>query len=189
MSKSVYEVGRPATFFWREETEGRHIESAAAKVIDKLGERYDLNQFLVDNLSSEIEQRLIRAEQGKLKPILEVRRIEGQGAGTIFEIKWDKLRVSCKDQVTGLFKHELVYVRLYYYQSPNALCHTNLWGVGLWVHEKEIVPHDDEETNRLQDIEISNAAKYHAQHFREYWHVSELQEDQRENGDRKWKIA
>lgn len=115
MSKSVYEVGRPATFFWREETQGKHIESAAAKIIARLGERYDLNQFLIDNLTTEIEQRLKRAERGKLRPILEVRKIVGQGAGTIFEIKWDNLTVSYKDPVTGLYEQELVFVRLYYY--------------------------------------------------------------------------
>lgn len=65
MSKSVYEVGRPATFFWREETHGKHIESAAAKILARLGERYDLNQFLIDNLTTEIEQRLKRAERGE----------------------------------------------------------------------------------------------------------------------------
>lgn len=189
VSKSVYEVGRPATFFWREETHGKHIESAAVKIIARLGERYDLNQFLIDNLTTEIEQRLKRAERGKLRPILEVRKIVGQGAGKIFEIKWDNLTVSHKDPVTGLYEQELVFVRLYYYQSKNALSHINLWGVGLWVHEKEIVPGNDEETRRLQNKEISKAAEYHSDHFEQRWNVSELQHDQQENGDLKWQMA
>lgn len=176
MAQSVFERGEPAVYYWREEQNGKHIRSTSDKVVTTLSSLYPLNAFHVGQLQDEIEDRLRQAEAGKLRPIKEVRRIESYPGGSIFEIKWDHLMLPhVPDKASGLVELKKVHVRLYYYQEPDntRTPKNSLWGVGLYVHEKEIFE-DPNQTRVAQNKQIKVAIDLHDQISPSRWNVREL---------------
>lgn len=176
MAQSVFARNKPATYYWREESNGEHFRSTSDKVVDVLGKFYKLNDFHTGQLQDAIENRLQQAEAGKLKPIDEVRKIESYPAGSIFEIKWDHLLLPyIPDKASGLIELKEVHVRLYYYQEPDKtrVPRDLLWGVGLHVHEKEIFS-DTNQTRVAQNEQIDIAIDLHHEIGKSRWHVKEL---------------
>lgn len=177
MATSIYERGKPASYFWREEQNGDHFQSTAEKIIDCLGSNYHIPPALTGRIKSKVKQRLKVACKGNLRSPTEVRPIHRQPGGSIFEIKWDHLPVSHTPSLaSGIYENIEVRVRLYYYQQPDAqaVAGEKPWGVGLRVHEKKILA-TTEETNFEQNREIDNPVAYHEAHQGLRWHVAELQ--------------
>lgn len=116
---------------------------------------------------AEIEDRLQLAELGGLRPIDHVKRIQRVPEISMFEIRWNQIHVTKQDRVSGTYQGAEVMVRLYYAEEGKP------WVVGLRVHEKTIGA-TEEETNRLQNDEISKAETYFKARRKDRWGVDEL---------------
>lgn len=106
-------------------------------------------------LKSEFRNLLRRAERGALIPVTHVKDIDRGASEFVFEIlhNFNVIERGLDDERVS----KKVKVRFYVSEPP---AHPNAI-LGLHVHEKEIIPGDHSEENRLQNVEIDVAISYY----------------------------
>lgn len=156
--RSVCSSGRPVTYLWRGGVDipgsATDIQQTSAHLITLLkNEGFQFNPYTEAFVEAQIEDRLLVAERGRLKPVEHIKRIQRSGKLDLFEIRWNNIELSrVLDKASGLVgSPETVPIRLYIVEADQPKV------VGLLIHRKVIVEGETEETRRRQNCEIDKA--------------------------------
>jgi hypothetical protein len=119
-------------------------------------------------VKSEFKSLLKRATAGSLKPVTHVKDIDRAAKEFVFEIRHDFQVVEI--DANGNKTHRKTRVRLYITEPPAHPDHV----IGLHLHEKVVVDGDNDETNRLQNIEIDAAVARYNRGRANNWGITDL---------------
>lgn len=170
MARSICSSGRPVSFFWRNGVQHLHLDSAVEALMAAIQKSNRVPNPSLDALNrAAFKRRLKDATRGRLRVGDEVRSIDRPRA-RIFEIRWQSIAVDERDPVTWMITPRgTALVRLYYIEPVKSP-----WIVGLHAHEKVLVKDDDQETLRLQDLEIDVAVRLAVDERDTTWGVPEI---------------
>ena len=173
MARSICSSGTPVTFFWRNGVQHLHLDCALEALVTAIQKVNRVPNPSLDALNrAAFRRRLKDATRGRLRIDDEVRSIDRPRA-RIFEIRWQSIAVDERDPVSWMITPRgNALVRLYYVEPVKAA-----WVVGLHAHEKVLVEGDEQETRRLQDLEIDVAAELAAAERDTTWGVPEIGTD------------
>lgn len=156
-------------YYWRACT-GDHIAETVSKLMGIIESHYSLSDHQSVLCQTAFEDLLHLAQRGRLTPGDHVKTIRLDPTVDMFEMRWADLSVTPRDPVTGLYGTEVTaQMRLYYVETGQR------WVVGLYCHEKEILPGDRDGTAAAQDWHIERALEVHRQIAHRHWDVKIIQ--------------
>lgn len=122
------------------------------------------NPFAAQMTRSEFKRRLQKAEQGKLRPVDEVKPVDVRNPPPLYEIRWQGINVtSLASDGTQTFGE--VAVRMYHSEPEAVPGHF----VGHHAHEKDI---DAADVNAAQQAEIRTAIGWHDHGVSSNWGIA-----------------
>lgn len=167
---SVCSCGRPVAFYWRECVLVDHVRAAVAHLMEIVAARpgCTTNDYIDADNENAFERRLKLATRGRLKPSDHVKTIASVRSADMFEIRWTDIKAIARNAVSGLIEGDLcLHIRLYYIEEGGP------WIVGLHAHEKQLAD-SEEQTRRLQDVEIGKAEAHARAGAERRWGVDAL---------------
>ena len=171
-STSCCSAGYPVAFYWHAcHTQGQHLDQAVdalTEIVYRPANRL-ANPFQRAALRGEFRAVLEAAQAGELVPVDEVKLIQSPSFGTLYELRWNDLRVTETDG-NGHRRYCDVMVRLIESEDPHSRPFT---AVGLHVFEKQLGS-SEYETRELQNNEIATAEKIFRKGTAERWDIPEL---------------
>lgn len=121
------------------------------------GENRFRNPYSDSMVKAEFRSRIQAATEGKLEPDTQVKLVGRKRLVEITEIRWQDIPVVERSEGPTDRVHKDVLVRMYICEPDSLPFHL----LGHRVHEKIVIEGDDDETNRLQTLEMLSAADVH----------------------------
>ena len=169
--RSLTQSGQAVDFYWRYEPsqdEEDHIKAAVealVKAADGDDRRISSNPFLLANAKGAFISRLKDLTRGWLEPIEEVRALK-RPRRSLFEVRWQNVHCRTKTD-DGTYTHTDILLRMIFAEPPEL----GDAALGLHAHEKIVVEWDEQETRRLQDMEIDRAERLYEEGDECHWGV------------------
>lgn len=113
---------------------------------------------------AEFRQRLLKASEGKLVPVDEVKPVDISNPPPLYEIRWIDVAVTDIDS-QGSTSFGRVHVRLYHSEPPEAPNHF----IGHHAHEKNV---ELDDVRGAQDAEIQTAIGWYRHGYNERWGIA-----------------
>lgn len=122
------------------------------------------NPFAAQMVKSEFKSRILKAQQGRLRPVDEVKPVDVINPPPLYEIRWQGISVTTRNSDgTQVFGEALV--RMYHSEPLTAPGHF----IGHHAHEKKI---DVPDVNTEQQQEIKTAIGWHNQGISTNWGIA-----------------
>ena len=169
--RSLTQSGQAVDFYWRYEPsqdEEDHIKAAVealVKAADGDDRRVSSNPFLLADAKGAFISHLKRLTRGGLEPIEEVRALK-RPRSSLFEVRWQNVRCRTKTD-EGTYAHTYILLRMIFAEPPEL----GDAALGLHAHEKIVVEGNEQETRRLQDMEIDRAEHLYEEEGECHWGV------------------